>query len=84
MKAEEGLIVTWAPLERVRESWETGKPDERAGGAEESIELKIWVNSKGWTWPMEQMKAKTSRARSWIFQCHDVDAEQGRQALKQE
>lgn len=76
--------MTWAPLERAQESRETGKPDERAGGAEEWIELKIWVNSKGWTRPMEQMKAKTSRARSLIFQCHDVDAEQGGQALTQE
>lgn len=69
--------MTWSPLERAQESRETVKPDERAGGAEKWIELKIWVNSKGWTRPMEQMKAKTSRARSWIFQCHDVDAEQG-------
>lgn len=69
--------MTWAPLERAQESRATVKPDKRAGGAEEWIELKIWVNSKGWTRPMEQMKAKTSRARSWIFQCHDVDAEQG-------
>ena len=69
--------MTWAPLERAQESREAVKPDERAGGAEEWIELKIWVNSKGWTRPTKRMKAKTSRARSWIFQCHDVDAEQG-------
>lgn len=69
--------MTRALLEHAQESRETVKPEERAGGAGEWIELKIWVNSKGWTRPTEQMKAKTSRARSWIFQCHDVDAEQG-------
>lgn len=69
--------MTRALLEHAQESRETVQPDERARGAGEWIELKIWVNSKGWTRPMEQTKANTSRARSWIFQCHDVDAEQG-------
>lgn len=36
-----------ALLENAQESWETVSPDERAGGAGEWIELKIWVNSKG-------------------------------------
>lgn len=77
VKAGEGFIVTWALLEHAQESRETVKPDDRAGGARKWIELKIWANNKGWTRPMEQMKAKTSRACSWIFQCHDADAEQG-------
>lgn len=77
MEGGEKFVVTWALLENAQGSRETVKPDERAGGAGKWIELKIWANSKGWTRPMEQMKAKTSRARSWIFQCHDADAEQG-------
>lgn len=39
--------MTWALLENAQESEETVKPDKRAGGAGEWIELKIWVNSKG-------------------------------------
>lgn len=39
---------------------------------------------QGRTRPAEPVKAKTSRAHSRIFQCHDADAEQGGQARKQE
>lgn len=69
--------MTWTLLENAQESREMVKPDKRAGEAGEQIELKIWVNSKGQTQPTEERKAKTSSARSWIFQCHDADAEQG-------
>lgn len=53
LKAREGLIMTWAPLESVQERRQAARPEDTVGRVGASTELKILVNSKGWTQPTE-------------------------------